>query len=323
MKTLLALAAALPLLAVDGVVMNQTTGKPQPNVILQLIQPGQGGMQTLGTAKSDAEGKFKIDKSTGDGPALVQAIFGGVTYTKMLPPGSAPSGVEIPVYDATKAPGTAKLAQRAVILQPGDSGLQVNEMYLVQNSTQTTFNDPSSGAIRFYAPKGHGEIGVTVNAPGGMPVQRQAQAAGAPDTLKVDFPVKPGETRFDLSYTLPSKEYAGKTLMEGGETRIVVPAGVDVQGDGLEPLGTEPQTQARIFSMKAKAFTLKVSGSGAMGGAGSAENGGGAAAQEEDPGRPEIKQSMPRIYDKLYVVLGLSLAILAAGFALLYRSRKA
>ena len=34
--------------AVDGVVVNGTTGQPQPNAIVSLIQPAQGGMKTLG-----------------------------------------------------------------------------------------------------------------------------------------------------------------------------------------------------------------------------------------------------------------------------------
>src|SRR5580704_1848598 len=60
------------LASVDGVVMNLTTGKPQPAVIVSLVQPGSKGMQTLASVKSDAEGKFQIDKEVPPGPALLQ-----------------------------------------------------------------------------------------------------------------------------------------------------------------------------------------------------------------------------------------------------------
>src|SRR6185295_3123983 len=45
MKALAALfAISLPLLAVDGVVVNVTTGKPQSGVAINLVQPSQNGM---------------------------------------------------------------------------------------------------------------------------------------------------------------------------------------------------------------------------------------------------------------------------------------
>src|SRR5580698_4849245 len=63
------------LAAVDGTVMNATTGKAQASVLVTLVQPGAQGMQTLATVKSDAQGKFKIDKDVPPGPALLQAIY--------------------------------------------------------------------------------------------------------------------------------------------------------------------------------------------------------------------------------------------------------
>ncbi len=80
---------------IDGTVMNRTTGQPQPKVILQLLQPSQQGMQTLGTARSDASGKFHFDQEPA-GPKLVQAIYAGVLYSHMIPPGMPTSGVEVP-----------------------------------------------------------------------------------------------------------------------------------------------------------------------------------------------------------------------------------
>jgi hypothetical protein len=317
--------------AVEGTIANQTTGKPQPNVIVQLIQPGTGGMQTLGTAKSDAQGKFKIDKPTGENPALVQAIYGGVTYTKMLQPGAAATGVEVPVYDSTKQPGTVELNQHVVILQPGAEGIQVNEMYLVRNTGKLTFSDPAKGGIQFYLAPGHGDVKLNAGAPGGMPVQREATPAGLANTFKVDYPIKPGETRFDLTYLVKSSDgrYSGKDLMKSGETRLVVPSGVTLEGDGIVQLGTEPQTQAKIFGVKTGAYSVTVSGSGSLnldraspsGGEGGGGAGGG--APEEDTGQPQITQSNPRIYEKLPLVLGLSAAVLVLGFVLLYRSSKA
>ena len=38
--------------------------------------------------KSDAEGKFRIDKEYPPGPALLQGLHGGASYPMMLTPGS-------------------------------------------------------------------------------------------------------------------------------------------------------------------------------------------------------------------------------------------
>jgi hypothetical protein len=324
MKFFLALLSLPLFAAVDGTVVNQTTGQPQPNVIIQLIQPGQQGMQTLGTAKSDNEGKFLIDKETGENPALLQAIYGGVTYTKMVPPGAPPTGIELPVFDSTNKAGTASLNQHMILLQPDEKAIQVSEMYLLRNTGKVTFNDPAKGALQFYAAPGHSEIKVTVAAPGGMPVQRAASPAGAANTFKVDYPVKPGETRFDVNYTLDSesKEFTGKTLLKGGDTRIVVPDGVTLTGDGLEELGSEPTTKAKIYGLKSDAYKVNIAGTGSLSLEGAREQK-QAGAPEEDTGQPQIQQTMPRIYEKLPFIMGLAGAILALGFIVLYRSRKA
>src|SRR3981189_2125848 len=77
-------AIAPALAAVDGVIVNGTTGKPEPNTLVMLIQPTQAGIQTLGTTKSDAQGKFSFDNNDDTGPRLIQAVFDGVQYNKMV-----------------------------------------------------------------------------------------------------------------------------------------------------------------------------------------------------------------------------------------------
>src|ERR1700733_16170604 len=94
--------------AVDGVIVNGTTGQPEPNTLVMLTQPTQAGMQTLGPTKSDAQGKFSFDNNDDSGPRLIQAVFDGVQYNKMVPPGAPSSGVQLPLYGSTNKDGTAK-----------------------------------------------------------------------------------------------------------------------------------------------------------------------------------------------------------------------
>lgn len=309
------LLAALPLLAVDGVVINGTTSKPQPGVLVQLMQPGSSGMQTLGTTKTDADGKFKIDKEIPPGPAIVQAIYQGATYNLVLTPGTPKTNTSLVINESTTDPASAKITQHMILLEPGDDKLQVNETFLIQNDTVKTFSDPKKGSALFNLPReANGTAEVTINAPGGMPIRRPAEQTGQPGIFKVNYPVKPGETRFEVRYTMPKTDtYSSKIVTsENAALRIVTPGSVTVEGNGIEDMGQEPTTQARIYNVKAKEFTAKITGTGSLSSGG--EGGGG-----EDPDAPKVEESNARIYTRLYWVLGLTFALLAAGGVALYR----
>ena len=192
------------LAAVDGVVLNGTTGKPQPDVVVSLVQPSQAGMQTIGSAKSDAAGKFNIDKPYPPGPILLQGLHAGVTYTEMIPPGSPSTGLTLRVYEATTNAESGKVAQHMILIEPGPANLAISETFLCENQTQQTYSDPSKGSVQFYVPDAaRGKIQVTVTAPNGMPISRPADKTKRPGVYKVDYPLKPGETRFDVAYLLP------------------------------------------------------------------------------------------------------------------------
>src|SRR5216684_1295178 len=216
---LLLLACASVLAAVDGTVINGTTGKPAPNTIVSLVQPGQGGMQTLASVKSDAQGMFRIDKSV-QGPQLVQALYAGVLYNKVLMPGAPSTGLEVIVFDSTSKPGVAKVGQHFIVLQPSATDMSVSEGILYQGDPKLTFNDPANGTLHFYLPAAaQGTARVTINTSGGMPIQRPAEKTSQANVYKVSYPIKPGETRFDVSYTLPLENplvFSGRILHAEG-----------------------------------------------------------------------------------------------------------
>jgi len=331
MKNLLWLATLLLIspafAAVDGTVVNGTTGKPQPNVTVTLVQPSQSGMDNLGTVKTDAAGKFHFDKQgAAGGPQLLQAVFTGVTYTKMVPPGTPSTGVQVDVFDATSKAGIAQVSQDLILLQPSDTQVAVNESVFFQNLTKTTYNDAKNGSLHFYLPpEANGTVNVTVTAPGGMPVARSAEKTGQKNVYSVDYPIKPGETRFDLAFALPATKpmvVSGKILHQEGATRVAVPPGVTVQSDNLTPLGEEPQTKASIYDLKGKEYKIELQGTGALGST--------SPTSEEDSGAPKIEEIQPRIYDVKFLgfpaldwILGIALGILGLGLFLLYRSNKA
>jgi hypothetical protein len=314
----MAVLLAFPALAaVDGVVFNATSGKPQPNAVISLVQPGRGGMQALGSVKTDAEGKFHFDKEL-QGPTLLQAMHAGVLYNKMIVPGTPTSGLQVQVFDSTNNP-VATVSQHFIVLQPGASEMAISEGILYRSDSNLTYNDATNGTLRFYLPpEAQGQVSVTINAPGGMPIQRPAQKTKDANVYKVDYPIKPGETRFDLNYVVPVITpliFSGKILHSEGAADLVAPNGVTLKGDNIELAGQEPKTQASIYQIKGASYKVEVEGTGAL-----QQAGAGGPSSDEDNGMPTIQEVKPKIYDRLYWILGMAFGILGLGSVLLYRS---
>lgn len=298
--------------AVDGTVVNRTTGKPQPGATVTLFRLGQAGPESLESVKSDAQGKFVINQTIGQEPHLIETAFDGVTYNHMLPPGAPHHDLELEVFHSQSKPGTARIAQRIIFLEPAAGQLAVNEAYLLRNDGKLAYNDPDGGTLRFYLPEAAGgKVNVMGTAPQGMPVQRAAEKTNQANIFKVDFPIKPGETRIDLSYSLPlgsPAAFSTRSLYKDAPTRLVAPAGVTLEGDKLESLGEDPTMRASIYEAKGAEIAVRIQGTGSL----------RAAEPAEDAG-PSIEQIMPRVYESLPWILGTSLLILLLGFILLYR----
>jgi hypothetical protein len=304
--------------AIDGTVINSTTGKPEAGVAVSLLHPGAGGMQVLGSTKSGPDGTFRIDQDVPSPPALVQAIYKGSTYNLIIPPGAPSTGLKLNVYEATNDAAANKLAMHMVILEPGADKLRVTERFELENPTQSTYEDSAKGSLQFYLPQGaDGGTSVTVQAPDGMPIQRPAEKTGKAGEFKVNYPLKPGKTGFDVRYSLNASEtFTSKRARTDFPTRLVTPGGVTLSGDELASLGQEPQTQAHIYEVTAPSYEVKITGTGAF----RQDDDGGA---QEDSGQPKVEEVNARVYSRLYWVLGLTLGILGLGGVLLYRRGEA
>ncbi|MGD0359818.1 MAG: carboxypeptidase-like regulatory domain-containing protein [Bryobacteraceae bacterium] len=316
----LCLCSAPLLAAVDGTVVNKTTGQPQSGATVTLYKLGSAGMESVESVKSGAQGKFHIDQ-TPSGPHLIQTAYDGVTYNHMLPPGSAMSGISLDVYNSSKQPGAARVSRHFLIFQPSGAQMSVNEGYIFANSGTTTYNDPDGGTLKFYLPTAaKGIVQVKATAPQGMPIDRAADKTGQKDIYKIDFPIKPGETSIQISYLVPYSAgavFEGKTVGKTDEpTLLVVPNGVTLQGEGVENRGQEPRSQATVYSVKTAAYKVAIAGSmpaaPAAGEGDAADNG------------PSLEEVSPKILQQnMKWILVLAFGILALGFIVLYRAQPA
>jgi hypothetical protein len=302
--------------AIDGTVINKTTGKPQPGATVTLYKLSQAGPEQVESVKSDSQGKFHISKDAeGPGPRLVQASYADVTYNRILPPGSPSNDVTVDVYESSKQPGAAKVEQHMVLVEPVRGELIVSESYVFRNDGKTSYNDPDGGTLKFYLPPAaNGAVKVNGTAPQGMPVPQAADKTSAPNVYKVGFPIKPGETRIDVSYVVPFTApgpFEGKILYKGGPTRLVAPAGVTLKGDGVLSLGQEPRTQATIYEVKTKDFKIEISGTGSL----------RQAESSEEASQPSFEEIQPKVLGNMKWILALAFGILTLGFILLYRAQ--
>lgn len=309
--------------AIDGTVVNRTTGKPQSGVSISLIKPGQGGMRTLGTTVSDASGHFVFpNDQPGGGPQLLQAKYQGVDYNKLMTPNIPTSNVDLDIFEATKSPAVAQVAQNMLVIEPNSSQISVGETVLVENNSNTTFSNPETGELRFYLPPAaNGQVRVSAQGPQGMPLPRAAEKTNETDVFKVDFPIKPGETEFDVNYVIPAGSpftFRGhivdvKGMQQAGPLRLIAPPGVTFSGNDIQQIGTEPKTQATIYNVSApKLFSFEIAGTGSL----HQQDTG----QQDDADRPQITEGNPPIYSHLGWLAGFAFAILGVGLVVLFRN---
>jgi hypothetical protein len=329
LATLFAAAGAAQAGTLSGTVVNRTTGKPEPNITLDLLSP-TAGMAEVATTKSDAQGHFSVTKDAiGTGPILIRATFHDVSFNTFAPPGR-PS-IDVEVFDISKDPKSISVRSHVIIFEPQDGKLVGAEEYEVENGTQP----PSAyfrteGNFDFAIPESGKLQQVSTVGSMGMSVA-QASIDKGKGHFAIAYAFRPGQTNVRLSYELP---YAGNAASlqlpatyPGARILVVVPPGVTVSGDGLTAAGQEQGMMVYTHDALPAKGILSVSLSGvgtpAAAGPGSGDQGQAGAPQEGNSrqGGPEVIAAPSRLDPlKWYVFAGLA-ALFVVG-ALLVWSKK-
>jgi hypothetical protein len=309
----------------SGTVINRTTGKPTPNVDLTFLSPTQG-MRDLGSAKSDAQGKFTItNDSIGMAPVLVRATFHDVSFNTFAPPGRP--DVEVEIYDISKDPKTINVSSHIVIFQPQGDKLIGAEEYEVQNATQPpTAYFRTEGNFDFAIPENATLGQVTTTATMGMSVN-QASIDKGKGRYAIAFAFRPGQTNVRLSYELPYPNNSATVKLPatyaGMKMLVVAPPGITVAADGLSSAGQEQGMMVYTHDpMPAKGtLTVSLSGVGAVPDSGGQGQGGGGGQEGNSRTGPEVTAAPNRLDDfKWYLFAGLA-ALFAMGAILLTRKQ--
>jgi 5-hydroxyisourate hydrolase-like protein (transthyretin family) len=274
--------------SITGTVTNKTTNKPAAGDDVVLIRLQQG-MQEATRTKTDAKGRFTLDIPANESQAihLVRVTHDKANYFRPAPPGT--QSVEVEVYNAAaKVKGVSSEAD-VMRLQTDESGkaLHVVENFFVKNESTPPLTQFSDRPFEFYLPEGAVVEGSAALAPGGMPVQASPVPLGEANHYAFIFPIRPGETRFQITYKLPysgSLKFSPRVMMPTDTIAVMMPKSMTFKPGPSAPYTpvteeTTAQTYVARSVAPSQALDFTVSGTGQM----PRDTGAAAAAGEGGP----------------------------------------
>src|ERR1039458_7169546 len=200
----LATAAAQTL---TGTVTNGTTGKPAVGDEVIIINLANG-MDVGGSTKTDSNGKFSF-KVTVPGPHLIHAVHQGVTYHQMAPPGVNTADVQ--VYDVASKVTDLSVTADVLRFQADSGTMQGIRLFVVSNTSSPAKTQMNDHNFEFYLPAGAKIEQLQARSPNGQPISADAVPQAEKNRYAIAFPLRPGETQFQVEFTLP---YSGEIKID-------------------------------------------------------------------------------------------------------------
>ncbi|MGD0271308.1 MAG: hypothetical protein ABSB14_19725 [Candidatus Sulfotelmatobacter sp.] len=331
---LTSLAAAQTL---TGTVKNSTTGKPSAGDDVVLLKLGEG-MDEAGRTQTDAKGKFSFKLDDDKSPHLVRTIHQGVTYHRMAPPGT--TSVELEVFDAAKKIPGIDLVADIVRLQAEQGRLEIVREFFVQNKSKPPRTQMNDRNLEFYIPEGATIIPDSASATteGGNPLKSAPVPQSEKNRYSFIFPLRPGQTRFEVAYELPytgSANLDPKSLYPTEHFVVMMPkamqftAANDSAGFKSTPYPQEPDAVVQVASNTAQGENLafKISGVGMLQGSQEADSAKGEAGDKTSrPGGglgPPIDAPDPLQKYRWYILGGIAAALIVGGIFVAVRQQSA
>ena len=185
---------------ITGTVTNATTNKPSSGDEVTLLSLANG-MEEVAHTKTDAQGHYTLNVPDENAPHLVRVARQSVHYFQSAPPGT--STTDVTVYDAATELDGVTTNAHVFHLQASGGSLEVRDEYIVNNQSQPPRSRIGNQTFAVTLPDG-AEMGeASTTGPSGMPVTVSSVPSRVKNRYAFDFPIRPGETRFEVSYKLP------------------------------------------------------------------------------------------------------------------------
>jgi hypothetical protein len=328
-----------------GTVKNGTTNKPAAGDDVVLLSLAQG-MEESGRTQTDAKGNFSLKLDNANSPHLVRIIHQGVTYHKMAPPGT--TSVDLDVYDVSKKVQGVSVTADVMRFQAQGSELQGIRLFAVNNSSDPPRTQMSDQSFEFYLPDGAQVDQSMAMTAGGQPINSAPVPQKQKNRYAFVFPLRPGETQFQVSYHMPYSGEASfdpKTLYGAQHFVVVLPKSMQFSpatGAAFkamqDPRQADAVVQVASNTTAGQALAFKISGSGTMSDeaeenkeqqaspVGGAQTSGAVAGRDSRPGGglgPPIDAPDPLEKYRWYILGGFGVVLFAGAIYIATRSKTA
>jgi hypothetical protein len=322
----------------NGSVKNGTTGKPSAGDEVVLIKLAQG-MEESARTKTDALGKFSLPVEDDGQPHLVRVIHQDVTYHRMAPPGT--TSVEMEVYDVSKKVAGVSAVADLMYLQSQRGQLGVSRIFAVSNSSKPPRTQMNDQNFEFYLPDGAQIDSAQAQTAGGQWVDSTPLPQGAKGRYAFAFPLRPGQTEFQISYHLP---YSGKATVDPkliyplDHFVVIMPQAITFSPAqlGIYEDKQPPSPPGAIAEVASKArpgqmLSFEISGNGMLQDNNSADQNQGATAAAAAPGSdtrpggglgPPIDAPDPLQKYRWYILGGFAAVLVVGAVYITLRSKR-
>ena len=191
--------------SITGVARNQTRGQLATDDEVILLRLDQG-MQEEARTRTNSQRWFTLKVRYPDQLHLVRVVHQGVNYDQRA---SAGEDVSIDVFDAAERVPGINGSIEIIRIEASENLLHVSDMIEIRNDSNPPRTQAGARAFETYLPTGakidtvlaagSGKIGVKISA---------ATVPGETGHYTVDFPLRPGATKFVFNYDLPYDGHA-------------------------------------------------------------------------------------------------------------------
>ena len=253
---------------ITGTVTNGTNNKPSAgdDVILVSLQQR---MQETARTKTDAHGHYSIDVPD-QGMHLIRVDHQKASYFQPAPPST--TTVDVQVFDVAATVSGITTEANVIRVETDPQGLHVTQSYFVKNDSTPPRTQFSNHSYEIYLPPDAKIEGAAAMGPGGMPVASSPAPMGEKGHYTYLFPLRPGETQFQVTYSLPysgSAKFAPKLAGSADNVVVMVPKSMTFTPEPSTPYQPiNDDINAQTFVAKnvssTQALGFSVSGSGAL-----------------------------------------------------------
>jgi hypothetical protein len=255
---------------VRGIVHNGTHGKPQSGDTVFLMM----GANEIGRAISDQKGDFRIDlqlpAGTSPGALKVRILHDGVTYQQPIKFGIA---ADLTVYDGSaRVDGLSEYLSIFQFESRIADRLVVTELHAIQNQSWPPRTSINRDSFNLSLPKGAHNLFVTIMEPDGLGARLSFGHSNQDAPYRLGVPLKPGLTKYVLSYELPypgELRFRRAALYSTSKTFIVLPLSMRFTPPGtlhfqLVPDNTGAQVREIDSLAKHDVLAFQVAGTGVL-----------------------------------------------------------